>query len=61
MQRTYNVTNLLNELKMKIGSYFGTKARLGFNAKKKNTEVTFLSAMSDGGAVDRGIYSFISV
>lgn len=44
MQKTYSITNLLNELKMKIGSYFRTKACLGFNAKKENAEVTFLSA-----------------
>lgn len=61
MQRTYSVTNLFNELKMKIGSYFRTKAHLGFNAKKKSTEVTFLSAISYRDAVDRGIYSIISV
>lgn len=62
MQKTYSITNLLNELKMKIGSYFRTKARLGFNAKKKNAEVTFLSAIFFySGAVDRGIHSIISV
>lgn len=61
MQRTYSVTILLNELKMKIVSSFRTKAHLGFNAKRKNTEVTFLSAISYSGAVDRGIYSIIVV
>lgn len=61
MQRTYSITNLPNELKMKIGSYFRIKAHLGFNAKKKNTEVTFLSAIYYSGAVDRDIYSIISV
>lgn len=54
MQITYSVTNLLNELKMKIGSYFRTS--FGFDAKKKNTEVTFLAAISFSGAADSGIY-----
>lgn len=61
MQRTYSVTNLLNELKMKIVPSFRAKAHLGFNAKSKNTEVTFLSAIFYSGTVDRGIYSIISV
>lgn len=55
MQSTYSIPNLLNELRMKIGSYFRNKACLGFNAKMKNAEVTFMSAISDCGAVDKHI------
>lgn len=59
MQSTYSVPNLLNELKMKIGSYFRNEACRGFNAKKKNTEVTFTSSISYCGAVDKCIYSIL--
>lgn len=41
MQKTYGITNLPNELKMKIGSYFRTKARLGSMPKRKTQKSPF--------------------
>lgn len=62
MQKTYSITNLPNELKMKIGSYFRTKARLGSMPKRKTQKSPFcLQFFFYSGAVDRGIHSIISV